>query len=255
MAVHFDGDDVRELLGELERLRQRYGDQAGIDHTLPLHGSIARRRHRITEIRRRIDELSEEAATIERELVGYRAGLIAHLTHLVERLRSDHREAWSPTPVMGYRMWALLYDRIEGVRTVWPTSRHRATCASGYDDVEVPHTDGRCGRLGCGVYAAKRPEPVLEAFRPDSGHRYVAGRVAMTGKVVEHDTGYRAEIAEAVAVVAAGRGGVLATRDAAVIDALFDKPAQTMDAHELQQHWTDHMTIEYLTQIEEEPWT
>lgn len=253
MAVHFDGDDVRDLLGQLERLRQRYGIET--DPSVPLSGSIGRRRHRLEEIRRRIDELSEEASTIERELIGYRAGLVAHLTDLVERLRADHREAWSPTPVMGYRMWALLYDRIEGVRTVWPTSRLRATCAAGYADVEVPHTDGRCGRLGCGVYAAKRPEPVLDSFRPESGHRYMAGRVAMTGKVVEHDTGYRAEIAEAVAVVAAGRQGVLATRDPCVIAALFQNPARTMDDHELQPHWTDHMTIEYLTETREEPWT
>ena len=258
MAVHFDEDDLRRLLGELERLRERYGGGPDIQHELPLRSSIARRRKRIEIIRRHIDELAEEAATLERELVGYRAGLVAHLTHLVDRLRHDHAEGWSPTPVMGYRMWALLHDRVEGVRRVWPTSRLRATCGAGYDDVEIPHTDGRCGRLGCGVYAAKRPEPVLESFRPASGHRYVAGRVAMTGKVVEHDTGYRAEVAEAVAVVAAGRHGVLATRDPALIDALFRDPHVTMSSHDelvAPSHWTDHMTIAYLTEIEEEPWT
>lgn len=255
MALPFDGDDVRGLLDELERLRQRYGDEYGMGRSLPHRSSIARRRHRIAEIRRRIDELSEEAATLERELVGYRAGVIAHLSDLVERLRADHREGWSPTPVMGYRMWALLRDRIEGVRTVWPTPLLRATCSAGYDDVEIPHTDGRCGRLGCGVYAAKRPEPVLESFRPQAGYRYVAGRVAMSGKVVEHDTGYRAEVAEAVAVVAAGRHGVLATRDPALIDALFRDPHRLMSSHELHANWTDHMTIDYLVEDQEEPWT
>lgn len=255
MAVHFDEDDLRGLLGQLERLRERYGGAPDVEHELPLRSSIARRRNRIDVIRRHIDELSAEAATLERELVGYRAGLIAHLTNLVESVRRDNHEAWSPTPVMGYRMWALLHDRIEGVRTVWPTSRLRATCGAGYDDVEIPHTDGRCGRLGCGVYAAKQPEPVIESFRPDSGYRYAAGRVALSGKVVEHDTGYRAEVAQVVAVVAAARHGILATRDPTLIDMLFRDPFLTMGTHALATHWTDHMTIEYLTEIEEEPWT
>ena len=247
-------DQLDELLRQVSRLRTRYAEATGQEQQLRLENSLRRRRNRIMQIRHRIEELSTEAATLDRELLGYQTALVAYLADLADRLRTGHDEGWSPTPVIGYRMWVMHRDRLEGVRTVWLHRKLKATCAAGYDDVEIPHTDGRCGRLGCGVYAAMSPEPVLESFTPGSGLGYVAGRVEMTGKVVEHDTGYRAELAETVAVVAVGRRGTLATRDPGLIEQLFASPQRAMETATLQAFWTRHMIVEFLSSTGEDPW-
>ena len=96
---------------------------------------------------------------------------------------------------------------------------------------------------------------MLESFVAESTHGYVVGRVDLTGKVVEHDTGYRAEFAEAAAVVAVTRDGTLATRDPEVIDALFRHPDDTLQTAELQSFWTHHMISSYLSATGEDPWT
>lgn len=247
--------DLDELMREVARLRNRYGDDIGFAAQARLEGSMTSHRALIKLHRNRLEEIAEEVAVLERELVGYQAGLVAYLLDLIERARIEHEEGWSPVPVIGYRMWALHRDRLEGVRTVWDGPSLSAKCAAGYNDIEVPHTDGRCGRLGCGVYAAMRPDPVLESFTPGAGHGYVAGRVELTGKVVEHETGYRAQHATAVAIVAVSRNGTLATTHPTEIRALFAQPYETMNTVELRTEWTRHMTIDFLTDTQEDPWT
>lgn len=56
----------------------------------------------------------------------------------------------------------------------------------------------------------------------------VVGVVAMTGKVVEHERGYRASAATVIAVVANDGRSRLATTDPEVIEALFDDPSTTL---------------------------
>jgi hypothetical protein len=64
-------------------------------------------------------------------------------------------------PVTGYRLWTLRPDGLYGAKQHWSTASLDATCLIYGAGGEIPHTDGRCGRLGCGVYAAKHLEPLL----------------------------------------------------------------------------------------------
>jgi hypothetical protein len=99
-----------------------------------------------------------------------------------------------------------------------------AICLTGGGDVEIPHSDGRCGRLGCGVYAAKSVGPLYRDFDVRSIKDMALGLVAMPGKVVEHDDGYRAAEATVIALAAALRGHMALTNDPAHIDGIFGHP-------------------------------
>jgi hypothetical protein len=66
---------------------------------------------------------------------------------------------------------------------------------------------------------------------PRSGTRYVAGVTALTGKVVEHEDGYRAEHGELVAAVAILARRFLATDNLDLIDDLCREPETTIRLH------------------------
>ena len=76
---------------------------------------MTRHLYRIEHIRSQIEALGEESATLQRELLGYRKALTAHVADVVDRLLVEFGETWSPTPVVGYRLWALYPNRLEGV--------------------------------------------------------------------------------------------------------------------------------------------
>lgn len=255
MSTRRHDDEITALLAEIQRYRARYGALPDPTRTGRIEAGIARRQTRVELLRHQLAELSEEISVLDRELVGMRAALVVHLREALVRMQREHTEGWSPTPIVAYRMWALFHDRIEGVRQPWREPRLTARCGQGFDSEDVPHTDGRCGRLGCGVYAAMDPAALMESFAPPVDHGYVAGAVALTGKVVEHETGYRANTAEVIAVVAVHRTGVLASRDRSTIAALFGDPAGTIAASSLTCDWSRHMTIEYLEQTGGHPWT
>lgn len=108
---------------------------------------------------------------------------------------------WSPTVVLGFRAWDVR-RQVWGAKRPWLTPTYWAGCVShgaeAFDD-EVPHTDGRCGRPPCGVYATKTPEMLLEELESET-NRTAFGLVALSGKVVEHTAGYRAAEARVLAV-------------------------------------------------------
>lgn len=113
---------------------------------------------------------------------------------------------WSPTAVTGWRRWAWDGSVLHGYWSAWSENTKVAVCESC---VEVPgwaHT--------CGIYAVKDPGGVDAAFANRVGATaFVAGRVEMTGLVIEHDRGYRAERARIIElVVPAGIAGAVAER-------------------------------------------
>jgi hypothetical protein len=94
----------------------------------------------------------------------------------------------------------------------------------------VPHSDGRCGRLGCGVYALKEAAMLTGPARGAAARPgVVLGAVALTGKVVEHELGYRAQYARAIAAGALWRTRMVVSGDPAWIDRLFADPVVTLD--------------------------
>lgn len=148
-------------------------------------------------------------------------------------------EWWSPHSVYGYRMWELRWGRLYGAWSAWDTPVKTAEClsddrASAVPPGPLPHAAGECGTPPCGIYALN--DPGMLAAAVDAGLRqggrlmstFALGLVTLTGRVVEHDHGYRAERAEVVSLAlvtgAVARPAVLTTLtgSAAITDSFRD---------------------------------
>jgi hypothetical protein len=215
--------DLTRLRGDLRRYRERYGLEAVPTDRTEI--AVRRRRTRMEYLEAQIEELQSEWQRLNVEISGLERGLVAALTEQIDRIRREQHEAWSPSPVLGFRIWFADDDGLHGARVAWPTPELTAHCERRpSDDVEVPHTDGRCGRLGCGIYATKEARPVIVEHIPPGAQGWVAGLVELSGKVVEHDHGYRAARARVVAVAAVGRYQTLWTADPGEISGIFAHP-------------------------------
>lgn len=99
-------------------------------------------------------------------------------------------EYWTPVPIVGWRTWTWTGTELHGYFEAWATSEFAARCDTCS---EIPGEDDTCG-----VYAVMRRDQV-EAFAFAWDHRdVVVGRVELTGLVIEHERGYRAEHARIV---------------------------------------------------------
>jgi hypothetical protein len=152
-------------------------------------------------------------------------------------------EGWSPIPVLGFRAWHLMRGSLFGARMIWPRPVMTAECLHLVPGEDLPHSVGRCGPPPCGIYALKEFDMVVEGLGSWQ-ENHVLGVVAMTGKVIEHELGYRAAHSTVVAVV--GRIGHqhFATDDPTHLTSLFADPVAT--AHELGNTTTafpdDHLS-------------
>lgn len=215
---------VAELRRALRKYVERYGQLSGTVDVEKANSAMAFRE-------RRLERLLEEEARIKAEISGMASEIRRIekwvefcLEDAIERVKRDNSEGWSPRPVLGFRVWWIGDGALNGVKAPWLNRKMGAVCLTRGRDVEIPHSDGRCGRLGCGVYAAKTIEPLYRNFDVRSIKDFALGLVAMTGKVVEHDDGYRAAEATVVALAAALRGHMLLTNDPDLIDVVFEYP-------------------------------
>lgn len=109
-------------------------------------------------------------------------------------------DAWYPSTLTGWRSWRVVRidDRWHLTSTVahdiWePGQRLEAVCRGREDgDARAP-----CLDHGCGIYARTHRLPVTYVT---TGPRAVVGLVAMWGRVIEHEQGYRAQFAYPVAL-------------------------------------------------------
>lgn len=215
---------VAELRRALRQYVERYGQLSGMVDVEKANSAMAFRQ-------RRLERLLEEEARIRSEINGM-ASEIKRIEKWVEfcledaidRVKSAKSEGWSPRPVLGFRLWWIGDGALNGVKAPWLNRKLTAVCLTRGGEVEIPHSDGRCGRLGCGVYAAKTIEPLYRDFDVRSVKDFALGLVEMTGKVVEHDDGYRAAEATVVALAAARRGHTALTNDPSRIDEIFEYP-------------------------------
>ncbi len=142
-------------------------------------------------------------------------------------------EFWSPRPVLGFRLWEMR-GRLQGAWQAWDHPFREARCVSGRtesDDGEVPHTDGRCGYPPCGIYAFKEAADLVTAFDLPGGRRHlVYGLVELSGKVVEHERGYRGRRASVVAAAVLGGGRLVRVEGSARLEALFTAPEEAVAA-------------------------
>ena len=139
-----------------------------------------------------VDELQTRVATATSRRAATAATLRAKATASGDTIPEETGALWSPTPVLAYRIWGLRGDGLYGAWTRWTESTKTASCMLGGG---VPHTDGRCNEVafGCGIYAAKDMHQLLRRNGLTLKKDFAAGLVALEGKVVEHERGYRAE--------------------------------------------------------------
>jgi hypothetical protein len=221
----------------LETYRQRYQIEDRIGPVLSLERSIDRRRARLDALSRRLVELEAlladtraQVRSVEAELRGSAAAGVLLIDEIIDQVRQDNHEAWSPNPVIGYRVWRIEGDRVLGNQVHWPTPALDSRCLRKVPGDDVPHATWRCGPPACGIYTVK----TLDMFPDDVADcridRSVVGIVGLSGKVVEHIHGYRGQHAGVKAVIARLDERTMRTGDPAEIAALFNAPASAVAA-------------------------
>lgn len=209
---------VAKLRSELARLEDRYGSPAS-ETIIRLDQALGRRNAKIETLTQRLDETIETLIHLEDERAGLLSGMELALTDHITQVQEDHGEVWSPWPVHAYRLWGVTTSGLVGMVEKWPRPYLEATCSKLPLNPDVPHTDGRCAEPQCGIYATKRPEALI-ADAPEEGG-WAIGLVALTGKVVEHDEGFRAARAEVAAIVVHHDGRVLAAEEPHLVGLAF----------------------------------
>jgi hypothetical protein len=238
MTAHRDGRDggnrtetdrsrLAELVEEYRVLQQRYGILAAHPGLARFDQAVRRRQFRLKHLRDQLAEIETQLRWLESEMASIDKGRELLLAQEIDEVRHRFKEAWSPAPVLGYRMWMVRSDGFHGVAVRWKQPSLQARCLTTHAGEEVPHTDGRCGPPPCGIYAAKNVRPLLESapINVEPPRLLAVGLVGLSGKVVEHQHGYRGANATVLAL-ALDRGPVnpLLTNDPGRIRALFQKP-------------------------------
>ena len=106
--------------------------------------------------------------------------------------------------MLGYRTWQVIDNELHGARMPWSIPQQTARCLHRRtSNRQVPHDAGDCGSPPCGIYAFKdirRVRALIEPWFEQGSLTVAVGVVALSGRVIEHDSGYRAEHAEVAAL-------------------------------------------------------
>lgn len=207
----------------------------------------------------RIAKINVEIAVIERDLItaleravgvaesertAQAAGLeAARQSRMRNLMMSDPTVMWSPSPVIGFRIWTLRRTGFRGSSSPWPSSSYTATCEAGAD---VPHTDGRCARVafGCGVYVAKDVRELISEFDVLQRRDVAVGLVIMTGKVIEHESGYRAESTQVISLAVLDRDWVTFVEGANAVAEAFSNSERLKSVGHQSKRPTGHDRVE-----------
>jgi hypothetical protein len=153
----------------------------------------------------------------------------------------DSALLWSPDPVVGYRYWRIDVDGLRGVRGMrWVRPHLDAHCRWGVPG-PVPHAAGECGPPPCGIYATKDPQDLIGGYSSDAAWALLVGEgvrmletgaygaVALSGRVVEHERGYRGARADVRGVVVAGGRRMVVIDRPDALRTLFSDPYPNPD--------------------------
>lgn len=246
----------------LATYRDRYEIDDRLEPVLRLEQSIRRREYRLGAAKRRVAELEKmlaecrhEAQVLTREITESRRLGALLVDEIIEKVRVEMGEAWSPRPIRGFRAWSVRLDGFYGATdSRWETPTMEATCLRNVPLEDIPHRQTGCGPPACGVYATKSLEFLGGGGKVD---RHVAmGVVAMTGKVIEHEHGYRGARATAVAMVVRLGGQWLLSDAPKVIGAMFEDLPRAMVEHGSKDAPTEIEIADFLNRAkkEEEAW-
>ncbi len=212
--------DLDEMRQRGQRFRRRLADERAKAEALA---------EELDQFDTRIAALHAEVTAAQEELVRLLRTCLAKADDIATRqrlLRQAEAETeystamWSPTAVLGYRIWTIADGRFCGHWQIWDAPRKTARCSA---PGPLPHTDGRCAEVafGCGIYAAKSPRPLLAGKDIRRNSSFAIGLVGLEGTVVEHERGYRAERASVLAIAVYERGTLWMTDDQAELAELF----------------------------------
>lgn len=248
----------------LEIYRQRYAIEDRLAPVASLEKSMSRRRMRSAALSRRLEQLIQDIndtraqlAAVESEIDRSRDAGALLIAEILDDVQIEMGEAWSPSPVRGFRVWRIEDNKVMGNQVPWDSPTLVGRCLREIPGEDLPHSVSRCGPPACGIYAVKE----LDMFPPGIGrgviHNSVVGVVAMQGKVIEHEDGYRSQRATAIAVSANDGARRLTTADPAEIDALFSDPAAALSEAGPRRSVDETTTRDFLTSIQEkeEEWT
>lgn len=215
----------------LETYRRRYGSSAGLPEVTSLAVGIKRRRAQIAAAEIEVARLLERIERLGEEVGRMEAASELEVSRAILSIQQRHGEVWSPTPVVGFRAWAVCPDGLQGARAMWTSPTFEATCSTPFGpktDLEVPHTDGRCGSPPCGIYATHEIEALLASGLTDNLPDFAVGTVDLSGKVVEHEHGYRAKTATISSILAFCHDKAYFTAEPAAITDLIAAPTATV---------------------------
>lgn len=225
----------------LETYRQRYRieDRLGSIHSL--EKSLSRRQVRLAALNRRLDDLEKmlgevlaELKAVEDEIAGSRATGALLITQVLDEIRNEMGEAWSPTAVRGFRVWRIEDNMVKGNQVHWETPKLSSVCLRSLPGEDLPHPISSCGPPACGIYAVKS----LDWFPSGVGEglidRSMVGVVGLSGKVVEHADGYRGQHGTVLAMSVNHWSRWLMTNDPGVIGPFFENPRDVI--HEVGTH-------------------
>ena len=229
--MEWTSNDLAETVERVNRLRLRYDTLKrrlrradGVDEIERLDGSILRRRMRMRHLNEQIDRLIEERDRLEGEVLGCFHGAEALLLDLIDRLEELDGPSWSPDPIPGYSLLEIVGDVVHDGDHTWTEPMLRPGCPTGRPD--TPHERVACASAACGVLAWKSIDKL-----PDLGAHELRAvvEVALSGKVVEHTDGYRAEVGEIVSMVAFDDARWFRSRDPGQITAFVDTPREAFE--------------------------
>jgi hypothetical protein len=215
----------------LETYRRRYGSSAGLPEVTSLAVGIKRRRAQVAAAEIEVARLLDKIERLGEEVERMEAASELEVSRAILSIQQRHGEVWSPTPVVGFRAWSVDVDGLRGVRAMWTSPTFEATCEGLFGpriDREVPHTDGTCGPPPCGIYATHEVEALLASGLTDNLPDLAVGMVALSGKVVEHEHGYRAQIATISSILGFCSDRAYFTADPGAIAELIAAPRATI---------------------------
>lgn len=143
---------------ELEIYRQRYDIEDQLVQVRSLERSIARRRAKATTVVRRLEQLERqlagarrELAAVDREMAGSREIGALLIRDILDQVRTERGEAWTPVAIRGFRMWQIEDNALRGAQMPWTSPLFTASCLREVPGDDIPHSDTRCGPPACGV--------------------------------------------------------------------------------------------------------
>jgi hypothetical protein len=229
--MEWTSNDLQQTVERVNQLRLRYDTLKrrlrradGVDEIERLDVSIQRRRSRIRHLNSEIDRLMEERDRLEGEVLGCFHGAEALLVDLIDRLETLDGPSWSPDPIPGFSILEAVGGVLHDGDHAWTTPVLRPSCPSVGPN--APHERAACAALACGVLAWKSIDKLPEIG--GAGLRAVA-EVAMSGRVIEHTDGYRAEVGEIVSVVAFDDTRWFRSRYVGQIDWFVAQPIETFE--------------------------